>query len=571
MQLNMFSNTCNGCERHKDDFKPGEIEECKVYVLVHTPQDIPAIEKYLCRSFPRNRKGIKKYVRINSIVQCNDHTNWLNCRQLVYSDIKKYKPRCVIGFGTEVLEWAIGSRGMVRYYGRKIVCRFGNHTTNFFPVYQVLDLIPRDRAIIRLQVANAMRDKTVGVIEDNYYKGVEPLINKCQVKDCLYKMAEEPVVAIDIETTGLKPWLPDVRILSIAISDGDRHIAFAYSDDLKDPVKEFLLNSGEKVCHNLKFELIWFAYFFGEEVIWETDWGDTMALAYMADDRKGTLSLDFLCRQYFGIDLKKVSNLNRSELEKYDIEQVLIYNALDAKYTYMLNKAVSCDDMRFYTILNDTAKSLSQIETKGIHVSLETINKYSKQLEKEQNELLHDMIENNNNIEFNPLSSKQIGEMLKLYKNVELEYTETNQIKTNVDALQRYAENGFDLADKILRYRTITKLRSTYLEGIKKLICDGKVHPDFLHLYTSSARLSSRDPNFQNIPKNKGKYIRQIYISRDGYVIVSIDYSQLEARVASSLSLDEYFISAVKAGLDIHGRVAEWLEKEHSDLRGKRI
>ena len=65
MQLNMFSNTCNGCERHKDDFKPGEIEECKVYVLVHTPQDIPAIEKYLCRSFPRNRKGIKKYVRIN--------------------------------------------------------------------------------------------------------------------------------------------------------------------------------------------------------------------------------------------------------------------------------------------------------------------------------------------------------------------------------------------------------------------------------------------------------------------------------------------------------------------------
>jgi DNA polymerase-1 len=206
-------------------------------------------------------------------------------------------------------------------------------------------------------------------------------------------------------------------------------------------------------------------------------------------------------------------------------------------------------------------KVLAAMEFEGVKVDLKALNRMSEELRSETEKVQRDIFQVAG-VEFNIGSPKQLGEVLfdKMKLIEKPKKTKSGQYATGEDVLQSLAPEH-EIAKKILDYREYDKLRSTYVEALPKMISqfDGRIHTDYRQAVAATGRLSSNNPNLQNIPirTEKGRQIRKAFVSRnEDYLFMSADYSQIELRIAASFAKDEIMIEAFRTKRDIHTTTA---------------
>ena len=272
---------------------------------------------------------------------------------------------------------------------------------------------------------------------------------------------------------------------------------------------------------------------------------DTAIASYIIDSSKNEYKLESLCKEYLNID---------------NGEGIEVYSSLISKLYEKLKKLIEEEKMEelFYDIEMPLVFVLAAMEGEGIKVDQRMLEDLRCKLEKEIKETqrkIYDLADE----EFNINSPKQLGKILfeKLDLRV-IKKTKTGY-STNADVLEKL-KNDHPIIPAIMYYRQIAKLNSTYVEGLKNFIDeDGYIHTTFNQTVTTTGRLSSTDPNLQNIPikYEMGREIRKVFIPKEKTdIILSCDYSQIELRVLAHMSDDENMINSFKHHSDIHRKTA---------------
>jgi DNA polymerase-1 len=281
-----------------------------------------------------------------------------------------------------------------------------------------------------------------------------------------------------------------------------------------------------------------------------------LMLAHYLIEPEASHSLQVLCSQYLNYDLladpdSKQKNQVCERADKILQLKTPVENDLEIRTHTKLMRDIEMP----------LAKVLASMEFEGVKVDVAALNKMSEEL-KVEIERVQKEIYGVCGVEFNIGSPKQLGEVLfdqmKLIEKPKK--TKTGQFATGEDILQGLAAEH-EIARKILDYREYEKLRSTYVDALPKMISqyDGRIHTDYRQAWAVTGRLSSNNPNLQNIPirTEKGRLIRKAFVARNAdYLFMSADYSQIELRIAASFAKDETMIEAFRTGRDIHTTTA---------------
>ena len=323
------------------------------------------------------------------------------------------------------------------------------------------------------------------------------------------------------------------------------------------------------IGQNIKYDLLVLKWY-GVEL--KGNLFDTM-LAHYVIEPDGKRSMDVLSAQYLGYDPVSITELigkkgkEQGTMRDVDFDKIKEYAGEDADITLQL-KNVFLPQLKekevekvFYEVENPLVKVLTNMEYEGIRVDIDFLNTYSKQLDidaKEAEQKVYDT----SGLKFNLASPKQLGEVLfdHLKLDAKAKKTKTGQYATGEDVLQKLAAANPIVAD-ILAFRELTKLKSTYVDALPLLINrkTGRVHTSYAQAVAVTGRLSSNNPNLQNIPvrTDRGKEIRKAFIPRDeNHVLISADYSQIELRIVAAISGDINMCEAFKTGKDIHTATA---------------
>ena len=277
---------------------------------------------------------------------------------------------------------------------------------------------------------------------------------------------------------------------------------------------------------------------------------DTMLAAYLLNPSASDYSLDRLCNEYEGTKTGFEGEENESLLVNLSI-----LNSIIDKLKENIEK--NGQQKLLYDIEIPLSKLLAEMEDLGFGVDAEGIEKYGEMLDKkiyEMQKQIYDYV----GYEFNINSPKQLGSALFESLGLPAGKKTKSGYSTSAEVLEgiRYAH---PVVDDILEYRTLTKLKSTYCDGMIKVIeKDGRIHSKFNQVETRTGRISSTEPNLQNIPVRTdiGRELRRFFIAKEGHVLVDADYSQIELRVLAHVANDENMIEAFKNNEDIHAITA---------------
>jgi DNA polymerase-1 len=395
------------------------------------------------------------------------------------------------------------------------------------------------------------------------------------LQNLVKKIKELKAFCFDTETTGID--VINARLLGISISF-KAHEAYYISFDEKD------LNSGVKINllksiledkailkigQNLKFDIRMLKKY-GVEVNGEIF--DTMVAHYLIQPEQRH-NLNALSEQYLNYTPVSIESLigkkgkNQGNMENVALEKVVDYAAEDADLTWQLFEILKPELEK-----EDLSKLAEEIEMPLVYV-LADMEQAGVKIDTEilkiaEKELVEDIIGIEKSIfdlagvEFNIASPKQLGEILfdRLKLSSEAKKTKTKQYSTGEDVLVKLKDKH-EIVGLVLEYRSLKKLLSTYVEALPKLInpITGRLHASFNQTLVATGRLSSNNPNLQNIPirEERGREIRRAFIPEDKTAsILSADYSQIELRLMAHLSKDENLIDAFKKGEDIHTATA---------------
>ncbi|MEI8059862.1 MAG: DNA polymerase I, partial [Ferruginibacter sp.] len=323
------------------------------------------------------------------------------------------------------------------------------------------------------------------------------------------------------------------------------------------------------VGQNIKYDMLILKWY-GFELAGNTF--DTM-LAHYVIEPEGKRSMDVLSAKYLGYEPVHIEELigkkgkSQGNMRNVEIVKVKDYAAEDADITLQLKniflpqlktKAV---EKIFYEVENPLVKVLTAMEFEGIRIDEGFLNDYSKELEREA-KIAEESVYKQAGVRFNLASPKQLGEVLfdKLQLDPKAKKTKTGQYATGEDVLLKLASKN-KIVDDILIFREYTKLKSTYVDALPLMINKktGRVHTSYAQAVAVTGRLSSNNPNLQNIPvrTDRGKEIRKAFIPRDkDHVLVSADYSQIELRIVAAISGDVNMCEAFRTGKDIHTATA---------------
>lgn len=317
---------------------------------------------------------------------------------------------------------------------------------------------------------------------------------------------------------------------------------------------------------------------------------DTM-LAHYVINADGKHGMDALSESYLNYKPVSIESLigpkgkNQNSMAHLPAESIKDYAAEDADVTLQLAEIFQPELEKQGTtsvlenIETPLIEVLANMEWEGIRVDKDFLNAYSVELGKEL-DIIEEKITELAGEKFNLDSPKQLGVILfeKLKITTEMKKTKTGQYSTGEDVLQRYLHNH-EIVPLILDYRELRKLKSTYIDTLPNMInsITGRVHTNFMQAVAATGRLSSNQPNLQNIPirTSRGKEIRKAFVARDeNHVLVSADYSQVELRIIAALSGDKNMIDAFQQGEDIHKATASKvfnvpLDEVTKDMRSK--
>lgn len=325
----------------------------------------------------------------------------------------------------------------------------------------------------------------------------------------------------------------------------------------------------EKIAHNIKYD-IKVINRYGIEV--EAPTFDTMIAHYLINpDSKQ--SMDFLAEFYLKYKPVSIETLigkkgkNQKSMADLAPEDVFEYACEDADITFQLMEVfepeIQKEHLRelFYNMEMPLVDVLKSMEQEGIAIDSEGLKNYSEELGATLEEL-DASIKHEAGIDFNIDSPKQLGEVLfdHMQISTKAKKTKTGQYATGEDILQKL-KHTHAIIPMILDYRQLRKLKNTYVDPLPTLMdaVDGRIHTSYMQTVAATGRLSSNNPNLQNIPirSDKGKEIRKSFIPRGkGFKLMAADYSQIELRIIAALSEDDNMIEAFRSGVDIHKATA---------------
>ncbi len=389
------------------------------------------------------------------------------------------------------------------------------------------------------------------------------------------RLMNEPMICFDTETTGLDAH--NVEIVGIAFSWKNAEGYYVPISEDQDVAqrevaifKEVLENEKIlKVGQNLKYDINVLKWY-NVNVVGPLF--DTMIAHYLLEPDLRH-KLDYLSESYLSYKMVPIEKLigkrgpKQKTMRTVQIEELCDYAVEDADITMRLKgefepklKEQSLVNL-FEEIEMPLVNVLSNMEYEGVKVNKEFLNSYSKDLEAEILDK-RDAIYDKAGQEFNIASPKQVGEVL--FDVLEIPYrwkkTKTGQYSTDVEKLSELSVHHTIVSD-ILEYRKFAKLKSTYVDALPNMINPktGRIHSSFNQARAATGRLSSENPNLQNIPiKNEaGREIRKAFIARDSdHVFMAADYSQIELRLIAEISKEENMLTAFEAGHDIHSATA---------------
>ena len=350
----------------------------------------------------------------------------------------------------------------------------------------------------------------------------------------------------------------------------------------------FAKESTIKIAQNIKYDMSVLRNY-GIEIKGATY--DTMLAHYLIEPEKRH-GMDALALAYLSYEPMSIENLigkkgaKQGNMREVELNLIKEYAAEDADITLQLKPFLDkqlTTNPKAIQLLHEVemplARVLSTIECEGVNLDVPFLQEMSKTLEADS-KAVQEKIFATAGQEFNIASPKQLGEILfeKLKLDPKAKKTKTGQYMTGEEVLSKL-EAEHEIASLILDFRELQKLKSTYVDALPALISPktGRIHTSFMQAVTATGRLSSKDPNLQNIPIRtvRGREIRKAFIPRDeNHLILSADYSQIELRIMAAFSKDESMLDAFNNGLDVHKATAAKvfhvpLEEVTSDMRRK--
>jgi DNA polymerase-1 len=431
--------------------------------------------------------------------------------------------------------------------------------------------------------------KTIKDVEHTYH-----LVNTPElIIELINKLSNETEICFDTETTNIDANEADLVGISFAITPHEAYYV-PVSADRKEALKLLdhfmpLFNDETTtwIGQNLKYDMLVLKWY-GIEL--KGNICDTMLIHYVVEP-EGKRSMDALSQQYLNYEPIHIDELigkktrkaasnkigelgldtvsqKQGNMRDVDVEIVKDYAAEDADITLQLKHSLfhllkeKEVEKVFNEVENPLVKVLAAMEFEGIKVDVDFLNEYSKLLDVDARKA-EESVYMQAGIKFNLASPKQLGEVLfdKMQLDSSAKKTKTGQYQTGEDILQKLATKGHQIVEDILVFRELTKLKSTYVDALPKLINSktGRVHTSYAQAVAVTGRLSSNNPNLQNIPirTDRGKEIRKAFIPRSSdRVLVSADYSQIELRIVAAISGDPNMCEAFRSGKDIHTATA---------------
>ena len=413
--------------------------------------------------------------------------------------------------------------------------------------------------------------KTIATEKPSYH-----LVTTPEERDKLLQlMLQQKSICFDTETSSL-----DARnavLVGIAVSWKKReayYIAipqdFNEATEILQPFNAFFSSKQiEKVAHNLKYDAHVLSQY-GIEI--EGPIFDTMVAHYLIQP-ESKHSMDSLAEYYLHYKPVSIEELigkkgkNQRSMLDLDPAEIKDYACEDADITMQLKELFEPEMQKehlkdlFYEMEMPLVLVLREMEQEGINIDIENLRAYSEELGKDISFLEKEII-GHAGLEFNIDSPKQLGDILfeHLKISAKAKKTKTGQYATGEDILQKHL-NDHPIVPLILDYRQLRKLKNTYVDTLPELADeqDGRIHTNYMQTVTSTGRLSSNNPNLQNIPirSAKGREIRKAFVARDeNHLLMAADYSQIELRIIAVLSQDPNMMQAFKDGKDIHAATA---------------
>ena len=394
--------------------------------------------------------------------------------------------------------------------------------------------------------------------------------------DLLEKLLMQKSVCFDTETSGLDTINDDVIGIAFSYAKGNGfYVAIPKGEEqsILEEFNPFFLNESiEKIAHNLKFDLKIIQKY---GITLNGQLFDTMIAHYLFNP-EGKHNMDYLSELYLNYRPVSIESIigkkGKNQLSMADLEPSKIsdYACEDADITFQLKefmqKEIDKPHLKnlFYDIEMPLVTILKDMELEGINIDVPALEVFSKELEVELTALTTKIKTLANTEEdFNLDSPKQLG--IVLFEHMEIEgvkakMTKTGQYSTSEDTIQKMVEKH-EIFAHILDYRSLKKLKSTYVDAFPTLVNKktGHIHTHYMQTIAATGRLSSTNPNLQNIPIRtaRGREMRKTFIPRnENYSLLAADYSQIELRVIAAISEETNMIKAFNDGIDIHTATA---------------
>ena len=394
-------------------------------------------------------------------------------------------------------------------------------------------------------------------------------------KELIDLLLKQPSISFDTETTGTDANLADLVGLSFSVKVGEAYYIPLPEDRVTtqailEEFRSVLENENiVKIGQNIKYDMLVLKWY---DVQVKGKLFDTMLAHYLIDPDTRH-NMDVLSENYLGYTPISITTLigakgkSQGTMRDVPVENVVDYAAEDADVTLQLanifepmlterNAAKLAEEIE-----NPLIYVLADIEKEGVRIDMETLKAYSAELQTEITKAEQNVYEKAG-LKFNLASPKQLGEVLfdKLQLDPKAKKTKTGQYQTGEDVLMALASKS-DIVQDILDFRQLQKLKSTYVDALPLMVNPktGRVHTSYNQAVAATGRLSSNNPNLQNIPirTERGREVRKAFIPRDeNHILLSADYSQIELRIIAEISEEDNMLDAFTKGIDIHTATA---------------
>ncbi len=421
------------------------------------------------------------------------------------------------------------------------------------------------------EIVNLTADKNIENTPHNY----TVVDTEEKIKELVNELLIIEEISFDTKTTGTYSHDAELLGLTFSYKKGEGYYVpapktFKETAEFLEHFKPLFQDASKKwVGQNVKHYLTvlkWYGFDLAGQMF------DTMLAHYLIEP-EGRRTMDFLSAQFLGYEMIAIDDLlgkkGKKQLSIRDLEldKITEYAAEDADITLQLKNAFTplITKRKVEKVFNDVEMPLVNVllnmEYEGVRIDKGFLSEYSKELEKEAaccEENVYAVAE----VRFNLASPKQLGEVLfeKLKLDPKAKKTKSGQYATGEDVLLKLASQH-TIVEDILGFRELTKLKSTYIDALPTMVHPktGRIHTSYNQAVAVTGRLSSNNPNLQNIPvrTERGREIRKAFLPRDeDHVIVSADYSQIELRIVAAISGDPNMCDAFRQGKDIHTATA---------------